>query len=235
MKVCYIVLTCEKYFDTRVKWQLETMFGDVLKSDIYFLGHVMDVERRLYSWGAADDYNSLPYKYMDFFKHLDIDYDWYILIDDDTYVFHTRMVQMLEMYNSSALISIGKVLEHVKDQVWGAYHSGGAGTVISRALFLKIQNLIRSKDSAKNIVMHWCADICVGLWVRSIAGSHTIDNMNFHVSRFNVLTDSLENAITFHKLECEADYNYYKSVENLSPHSDPSIYSVMYYNHGLRL
>ena len=65
MRVAYIVLTCEKYISTRVQWQLQTMFRHVDRSDLYFLGHTMDPDRRLFSWGAGDSYEELPSKFID--------------------------------------------------------------------------------------------------------------------------------------------------------------------------
>jgi len=213
MKVCYIVLTCNKYFENRVQWQLETMFKDVNKQDIYFLGHTMDVDRRLYSWGAPDDYNGLPYKFVDFFKHLDITYDWYMFIDDDTYVFHSRLLSLLEQYNTEQLYSIGKRLDHVKDSEWGVYHSGGAGTVLSNSLYVKIRELLCSKQTVQECVPHWCADICMGIWTRSIPESITVHYNAFHSDCYNSNTDTLANAITFHKLSSRPDYLFYKESE----------------------
>ena len=34
MKICYIISTCDKYLDTRVKYQMESMFKNVNKADI---------------------------------------------------------------------------------------------------------------------------------------------------------------------------------------------------------
>jgi hypothetical protein len=213
MKVCYIVLTCNKYFENRVQWQLETMFKHVDKQDIYFLGHTMDVDRRLYSWGAPDDYNGLPYKFVDFFRHLDIEYDWYMFIDDDTYVFHSRLVSLLEQYSPDQLCSIGKRLDHVKDSQWGAYLSGGAGTVLSNSLYRQIRGLLRSKETVQDCAPHWCADICMGIWTRSIPESVTIHYNAFHSDRYNSNTDTLATAITFHKLHTHPDYVFYHTSE----------------------
>lgn len=37
MKICYIISTCDKYLDTRVSYQMETMFKNINKNDIYYL------------------------------------------------------------------------------------------------------------------------------------------------------------------------------------------------------
>ena len=35
MKICYIISTCNKYLDSRVKFQMETMLKNINKEDIY--------------------------------------------------------------------------------------------------------------------------------------------------------------------------------------------------------
>ena len=185
MRICYVVVTCEKYLDTRVNCQLETMFKSVPLEDIYFLGHKSDPERRLFSWGAPDDYNSAPFKLRDFFFHMTLDYDWYIIIDDDTYVYTNRLMAFLQSLSHSDLdrMAIGKILDHVKDSEWGYYYSGGAGTVLSRGLYKDICNLIQTNPVEK-IVRHNCGDICLGMWIKYIVpipSQFAINNDNFHL------------------------------------------------------
>jgi hypothetical protein len=211
MSICYIILTCEKYQDTRVKWQLETMLKNINKNDIYFLGHKMDVENRLYNWGAADDYNSLPYKFIDFFKNIYIEYDWYILIDDDTYVYHDKLHKMLEQYSKNNNICIGRLLRHIEYTVWGSYFSGGAGTVLSHGLYNAVRTYVRV-NPIQNLALHWCADICLGLWIKQFDSILYIDNHNFHTAPYNTLHDDAENAITFHHLKDRNDYYFHRNL-----------------------
>ena len=53
---------------------------------------------------------------IDFFKNMNIEnlYDWYIFIDDDTFVFHNRLIKLLENYNSNENYYIGKILDLIK-------------------------------------------------------------------------------------------------------------------------
>jgi hypothetical protein len=144
----------------------------------------MDTEQRLYSWGASDDYHALPYKTMDFFKNLELDYDWYILIDDDTYVFHDRLKRLLANYSPNLLISMGCILDHVDNELF-RYTSGGAGTVLSKTLYKKVCTYVRT---CPNPIIHWCSDICVGKWLLDIKKDaqkqdrimFELDNRNFH-------------------------------------------------------
>jgi hypothetical protein len=208
MKVCYIVLTCKLYFETRAKWQLDTMFQHVNMDDIYFLGHEMNINKRLYSWGAPDDYNGLPYKIIDFFRYVDLDYDWYILIDDDTYVFYSRLISLLQYYSPTEKCCIGKLLTHLQHTPWGCYLSGGAGTVLSRSLYDDLKSMIRSHPTNSSLVLHWCADICLGSWIQS-TGSNIIECSQFHTDLYNPATDDISIAITFHHLTEKQHYDFY--------------------------
>lgn len=212
MRVCYIVLTCEKYVTTRREWQLATMFKHFPKEDIYYLGHMMDVDRRIFSWGAGDEYDKLPYKFLYFFKNMLLDYDWYVFIDDDTFVFHDRLVSFLNDKDSLERICIGKQLDHIKDSPWGLYMSGGAGTVLSRGLYRKLCEFIQVIPNPAGLVFHWCADICLGLWMRLISDVQKIDHPGFHTDMHLVSNGSLEHAVTFHHLKQWDDFLFYDLI-----------------------
>ena len=211
MKICYIILTCEKYISTRTVWQLETMLVSVPREDIYYLGHKMVQDQRLFSWGAADDYNSLPYKFVDFFRNTHLDYDWFILIDDDTYVYHDRISTLLSTYSPTDSISIGHVLDHIQHTEWGLYLSGGAGTVLSRTTYNKICDFLSVKERHAE-VHHWCADICLGLWLKS-CGVQMIHNHQFHTDTYRPGIDLLEHSITFHHLKIREDYLFFTPLD----------------------
>jgi len=210
MRIAYVVLTCEKYFDTRVPWQKETSLLHVNPEDIYYLGHTMDSSRRLYNWGASDDYHALPYKLADFFKNLDLDYDFYVLIDDDTYVFHKRLRKMIANYSPNMLIVMGHVMDHVKHELF-EYMSGGAGTVLSRGLYTRICTYVRE---CPNPFIHWCADICLGKWIIDVKKSlkstaifvYEMHNAHFHPEQYDPKKDHIGRAITFHHLKTREQY-----------------------------
>jgi hypothetical protein len=204
MRVAYIILTCEKYVNTRVQWQLQTMFRHIDRSDLYFLGHTTDPDRRLFSWGAGDSYEELPSKFIDFFKHTDLNYDWYILIDDDTFVFTERLSALLATYQSHDSFAVGQLLDHIRDSYWGFYLSGGAGTVLSRMLYQQLCTYVRT--TPLNLVScHWCADISLGMWIKRVGGQ-LFHHHDFHADIYNPSKDDIKQAITFHHLKEWDDY-----------------------------
>jgi len=209
MKICYIVLTCKKYIDTRVEWQKKTVFKNVDPRDILYLGHHMDVMNHIYSWGAGDDYQSLPYKFYDFFRKIQLDYDWYMLIDDDTYVFHDRLVKHLSRYNPNDLFAEGKILTHISYMEWGLYHSGGAGTILSRASYNWLCDYLRNNKDSR--VPDDSADICLGYWLKKHPDMDMKNNNSFHPDNYDPEKHDLHSAITFHHL---TEWNDYHKIDS---------------------
>lgn len=206
-RIAYIVLTCEKYVNTRVPWQLRTVFRDVPREDIYYLAHTMDPENRLFSWGADDSYNGLPYKYTDFFRYANLTgYDWFVLMDDDTYVFCDRLEKAVAPYYASLPLAMGCTLTHVAHTQWGAYFSGGAGTVLSRAAYTLLCQYVKSTTDIAELVPHWCADICIGFWIRRHPQIQQVHNSHFHPENIASAPQDLPQAITYHHLKTWEEY-----------------------------
>ena len=223
MKICYIISTCNKYLETRVKYQMETMLKNVNKDDIYYLTSKSNIEKRQFGWNCMDDIQNITWKYIYFIYNMNIpDYDWYIFIDDDTFVFENRLKNILSNYNSEDYYYIGKELDHIKDE-FGLYMSGGAGYAISKSLYSQIVSYIKKigKDEAYYCIIHLlvqCDDVCMGLWIQDIQKNekikiNQINNDLFNMSLHNN-TDELKTAITFHGLRTKEHYENYDSIQN---------------------
>ena len=187
------------------------VFSSVPPEDIYYLGHMMKEDERLFSWGAGDDYPSLPYKFFDFFKYSQLDYDWFVLIDDDTYLYVDRLLERLSSLDPNSLYMEGNILTHIAHTEWGTYHSGGAGTVLSKPVYRYVQRMTRNipyEYRAPNM----CADICLGLWTKYILGIQRIHCPDYHTDMYNPNTDNPNTAITFHHLKTEKDYEICHSL-----------------------
>jgi hypothetical protein len=143
MKICYIISTCDKYLDTRVKYQMETMLKNVDKEDIYYLTSKPNISQRQFGWYTMDDCQNITWKYIHFIYNMDIpNYDWYIFIDDDTFVFESRIKKLLSLYNSNEYYYIGKELDHIRNE-FCLYMSGGAGYAISKSLYSLIVSYLK--------------------------------------------------------------------------------------------
>lgn len=215
MRIAYVLLTCEKLLNTRVKWQLETCLSTVPYEDIYYLGHTMDPDRRLFNWGARDGYNELPEKFVDMFRNKTFDdYDWIFIADDDTYIFHQRIKKFLEKYTvkiGRSYIVFGHTLDHVKDKMF-EYYSGGAGTILTRDLYNEVAEQVKQYNIPN---IHWCADICLGKWLidtkeRLTKNRKQMISINIpkhlHPEYYNSQIDDIEIALTFHHLKEKSQY-----------------------------
>ena len=137
-------------------------------------------------------------------------YDWYIFIDDDTFVFHSRLEQLLNNYDSNECYYIGKELDHIKNE-FCLYMSGGAGYAISKPLYSLMVNYL--KNNGINLSFkHWCDDLCIGLWIQELKKGNNIKQINsdfFHVG----LEADINTAITIHKVITKEQYNYYSNED----------------------
>ena len=220
MKICYIISTCDKYIETRVKYQLEHMFKNVNKEDIYFLTSKPNIEERQFGWYTMDDTQNITWKYIYFIYNMDIlHYDWYVFIDDDTFIFKNRIENLLNNYNSKESYYIGNELDHIKEQ-FCLYMSGGAGYVISNGLYRHIYNFLKKIGMNEayyyilNLKDQFCDDLCIGLWINEIKKEHAIHQINsnlFHVG-LHKSEQELESAITFHKVTTEEQHIFYSLV-----------------------
>ena len=229
MKICYIISTCDKYLDTRVKYQMETFLKDVPTNDIYYLTSKPNIEKRQFGWNCMDDSQNITWKYIHFIYNTNIpDYDWYIFIDDDTFVFQYRLENLLDCYNSNDYYYIGKELHHIKNE-FCLYMSGGAGYAISKALYAKIYTYLRTIGINEayyfiiNLKEQFCDDLCIGLWIRDIEKKHgiivnQINHDGFHIESHKFDAE-IEHAITFHKVITQEQYTFYQGFNKCMKNS----------------
>ncbi len=229
MRIAYVVLTCEAYEKTRKVWQMETVFRSVEKEDIYYLGHVMRPSDRLFSWGAKDDYDSLPYKFVDFFTRgveeigTEASYDWYFIMDDDTYLYVDRLkahIQALAVTPRTDPYMEGYLMTHLAKSPYGVYHSGGAGTLLSRAAVEGIRDRLQGmlRRGGMYMVPHICADVCLGLWASGLPRLQRLHVDEYHpemspvagrkggVIRRREEVEDARMAFTFHHLKTKEDF-----------------------------
>lgn len=213
MKFCYIISTCNKYLDTRVKFQMETCLKDVPKSDIFYLTSRPNLDKRQFGWNCMDDEKNISWKYIHFIYNMNIThYDWYIFIDDDTFIFQNRLENLLQNYNSNECYYIGNVLDHIQKD-FCIYMSGGAGYIISNALYSQIFSYVK-ENGINNSYKHWCDDLCIGLWIQDISKKVNVKQLNndlFYIERHKN-EDELKNAITFHKVMDEDHFLFYQNI-----------------------
>lgn len=218
MKICYIIKTCDKYLDNRVVYQANTCLQHINVNDIFYLTSKPDISRRHFGWNTDDSYMCLTLKVLQFFYNIDCDeydeYDWYVFMDDDTFVFTDRLTDFLSKLDSTANYYIGRELDHIKKD-FCLYMSGGAGYIISKPLFILLQSHIKNNgiDFSNK---HWCEDLTIGLLIQELVNIHNnsvnlLNDDRFHVG-VHQNEEELESAITFHNVREEEQFNFYKNI-----------------------
>ena len=203
MKIAYIILTCEKYYYSRVQWQNIINRGH----NVYYLAHTMDIPNHLYSWGANDSPSGLIFKLIDAFNHLDLDYDWYVIMEDDTFIFHDRLYSLLSNYSSNDNIAIGcDLYANIQNRLFI-----GAGLVLSHYTYTTLQKYIRHVPN----ISHLITDLCLPTTLRSwLITQHIriIHHTGFNKYMYDPKKHFSNDAITFHNVK---DWKDYAKLEEL--------------------
>jgi hypothetical protein len=208
---------------------MSTFLKDINKSDIFYLTSVPNYEKRHFGWYTMDDTQNITWKYIHFIKNMTsiLHYDWYIFIDDDTFVFKNRLENLLKNYDYNQNYYIGNELDHLTTQ-FCKYMSGGAGYAISNSLYNLIFNYINNIGINEayypliNLKEQFCDDLCIGLWINELKNKNNINQINNNLFLIDTYKNDydLNNAITIHrtitKEQYEFYYNIYKTEESIS-------------------
>jgi hypothetical protein len=177
---------------------MDTFLKNVSKDNIYYLTSQQNIDERQFGWNTMDDSKNITWKYIYFIYNMNINYyDWYFFIDDDTFVFPSRLENLLSSYDHSQNYYIGCELDHIKKN-YCVYMSGGPGYAISKSLYLLIRDYVK-KTGINRSYKHWCDDLCMGLWIQNIKKEHVVHQLNnpfFYINR----EGNVNKAITFHKV-----------------------------------
>lgn len=205
MSCCYIVLTCEKYLNTRAKWLLENCLYKVDKKDIYFLSYESK-EPNIYGWNTPDNYEGCPIKYIKFFQNMTLDYDWYFFMDDDTFIFTDRLNEFISKFDKNEPLYIGNRCENYSFPI---YMSGGAGFLLTKSLYISLIEFIR-KNPENELLKSIYGDLSIGLWLTNL--NKKVIEINTFNKTLHKNEDELNACISFHYLKNEDDYKFYKSI-----------------------
>jgi hypothetical protein len=217
MRVAYLILTCEKYKDTRRVWQRNTWLRQVNPNDYFFLtANKNPDDINTSGWGAPDDYASAPLKYYHFLKHMPLDeYDWIVFCDDDTFIFPKRLESYLAIKHPYELLYIGRCIDFVPIELNAGnrvnrpmkYMSGGAGFIVSQALYTLIHNHVKQNTplsmDGETLVEHTegfpvYGDVYIGAIIEQI--KQQVKHIELPYLNYSSTTDMypIEDAISFH-------------------------------------
>lgn len=215
MKIAYVILGCEKYID-RKKIQENTWLSKIEKGDGYYylVGHNKSsvLKDNIFYLDCNDDYDSCPYKYLNFFREFsDYEkYDGFFFCDDDTYVFTNRLKSFIKKNNLDLFGRVGHTEKNRNSNSYCKYpvkfFGGGAGFFVNLRLFSILRKFLIEH---KNIPMSVNSDVTMGHWLSAIGvdGNDIIDYSSFlkAQSPFHIenKTADIKNVITYHY--CNAD------------------------------
>jgi len=215
----FIVLTCDKYLDTRVKAVRETWGKN---TNIKFLTDSKSELNDVIGFDTQKNYAGIFEKYFNLFLSYDFDkYDYYFFTDDDTFVVHKNL-EKLELPSPDSLFCVCRELCLNSDGTdrWGNqtgtnvsiirgdratlplyYPSGGSGFILSKGTCNAIKKYLKD---CKDVPWAWFSDLSIGFWMRN-CGVEIIKNENFWWETHEKLLtntwekyNSDENVITFH-------------------------------------
>jgi hypothetical protein len=209
MKLCYVILTCGKYIQTRCEWQKNTWLKNVDKdenSTYYYLCSKENTNKEntnnnhhYLHLDTFDTYESCPYKYIEFFKTMDVSsYDWIVFCDDDSYMFHNRVKNELLKYDQTQNILIGGINIIASQEYNFTIMSGGAGFIISSALNKKLKEYVYNNKSP---YINLYSDVTICQWITTINDVQVInlaDKLRSHPPHFYNRTDIIPTSISFH-------------------------------------
>ena len=226
----FIVLTCDKYLNTRVKSIQETWGSN---QNIKFLTDSKIEDKDIIGFGTPQTYEGIFEKYLLFFKNYNFTKkDYYFFVDDDTFV-NLKNLNKLNLPSKETLFLTGRVLCLNIDgtDLWGNqtgtnislingentslplyYQSGGSGFILTQSSCVSIQNYLKSST---NIPYCRFGDVSLGFWARN-CGINITPNENFwwdthekllHNNWVPYTTDV--NVITYHYVneELMVEYN----------------------------
>jgi hypothetical protein len=188
-----------------MKWQQETFLQGIQH---YFISGVPHEEDRILGWNTGDGYEDCPRKYVEFFKNIRLDYDWYLFIDDDTFLFPDRLKQFIKNFDHTEKVCIG----HKCDCTHLDYIDGGAGILMSRVLYESLQEYVKETPYEKLLGIHRDSkygDVSLGLWIRNIPDTRFINNRDLFKHFKHVSDDELKTCVTFHNVKSREDFQFY--------------------------
>lgn len=171
MRILYVILTCEKYLNSRCQWQIKTWINNINEFSDYVFLSSENKTNKIIGYSTPDTYETASYKILNFFKHFNLDgaFDYLFLCDDDTFVNPKRLENKIEelgsfqCYARVGLASDNPVLiNNNKDYFPCAFPSGGAGFLINSEVF----NLIKDYLIKHQYPLFLNGDVTIGAWFK---------------------------------------------------------------------
>jgi len=176
MNILYVILSCQKFIPTKCQWIKKTWVKNLNQNDDYvILSSKEDLLNKTVGYDTGDEYKHAADKYSEFFKNYQpaADIDWLFFVDDDTYVYTSRLKSALNSYSGDEVI--GREIWVGPEVASRGIHkdngrvifpvncpSGGSGFAISKKVFYIIKKYVNDDIHCK---VH-NSDVTFGFWSR---------------------------------------------------------------------
>ncbi|CEF60304.1 Glycoprotein-N-acetylgalactosamine 3-beta-galactosyltransferase 1 [Strongyloides ratti] len=149
VKIFCLILTGPQYITSRVNYQKETWLNRC--NDFLYVSSLSNISLPSIGVDVVEGRDTLwekirygiEYVYKYYFNN----YDWFLLIDDDSYVFMENLRFFLLSKNSNNLLHYGFRMKDLKSTIKEGYIQGGSGDVLSKMVLKKLVNIGFKNDS----------------------------------------------------------------------------------------
>ena len=149
-KIFFILFTCESYKNTRKLLQEKYILNNC--TDYIYISAKEDLENKILGFNTNDGYDSMPFKYIEFFKYFYKNknnynnYDYFFFGDDDVAWLKDNLNNYLLTLKNDEPSAIGK---YHPGCIWEGRWSfcGGAGIILNKSAMLKVSEYVTFEEN----------------------------------------------------------------------------------------
>jgi hypothetical protein len=212
MKILVSIISSSKHTDSRIKFIKDSWLKDV--EDYVILSDHSDIDSKTYQITENSSYESnveKNFKSFKFFYDNYSDFDWFINLDDDTFLNYNNLKEYIQSLSEDEIFMTGFInYGTLPSDTSLNYCSGGAGYVFNK----KTLEILKDINNLYNLSMF--ADANIGMYCRD-KNIKLISSDLFHPRDpefHNCSIDTTKKSISFHYVVGQEMINLYNRIFN---------------------
>jgi hypothetical protein len=211
MKILISIISSQKHYDSRIKLIQKTWLNDVENYVVISdyedenLNTIKVTEDTTYESNVEKNFKSFEVFYEKY-----NDFDWYMNLDDDSFLNFKNLKLCLENYSLDEIFMLGRICYgSLPADTSLNYCSGGAGYVFNRKTLEVLKDINQSYNKSR------FADANIGFFCRD-KGIKIIDNELFHQRApdyYNYTDEMMKKSVSFHYIFNENFENIYNTIK----------------------